>query len=180
MTVIAPLLCAILAETAPAAAAPPRTPEPARRPASAAASAVSPPKTATRSEISGAYLPVDGSPAAFAEIAWIEIRQAEGQDPAVKGALSGRLGLHTADEPEDIGGFVDLTGLKLDGLKLSFSTTELDGVSYRFSGRLLKLGDFAVILADHGELILEGRLTKLLRGRQVAAANLRFTYWVGD
>lgn len=55
---------------------------------------------------------------------------------------------------------------------LAFTTAEVEGVSYKFEGK------FTIMRPTRrrsDQSVLRGRLTKLERGREVAAADLRFT-----
>jgi hypothetical protein len=62
--------------------------------------------------------------------------------------------------------------------KFTFTTRVRRGISYRFLGRFLKGGTFFSEISDD-EPVLEGTLTKLLNGRVVAEAQLRFSYFGG-
>ena len=63
--------------------------------------------------------------------------------------------------------------------KFTFITTQVRGVSYSFSGRFLKGGVFAETVLDDQSPVLEGNLTKLVQGKKVAEAKLRFGYFGG-
>jgi hypothetical protein len=62
--------------------------------------------------------------------------------------------------------------------KFTFVTYVRRGVSYRFSGRFLKGGNFFSDIADE-DPVLEGTLTKLSNGKVVAESMLKFSYFGG-
>jgi hypothetical protein len=71
-----------------------------------------------------------------------------------------------------------LVDLKLEGKKLSFRTKTERGVSYRFAGTFVKLGNFP---EEHPEgVVLGGHLTKMQGEKKAAEAEVRFTYEAGD
>jgi len=61
----------------------------------------------------------------------------------------------------------------------SFSTVELGGVSYAFSGKFLKGGVYSAGDLDDTIPVLKGTLTKFRNGQKVAEANLTFSYFGG-
>jgi hypothetical protein len=61
----------------------------------------------------------------------------------------------------------------------TFTTVTLNGVSYNFSGKFLKGGNFAATWLDDESPILEGTLTKFRAGNKVAEAKLKFSYFGG-
>jgi len=63
--------------------------------------------------------------------------------------------------------------------KFTFITTQVLGVSYSFSGRFLKGGVFAETVLEDQSPVLEGNLTKLVQGKKLAEAKLRFAYFGG-
>jgi hypothetical protein len=62
--------------------------------------------------------------------------------------------------------------------KLVFSTVTRRGVFYRFQGKFLKGGDFSAQDLQE-QPVLEGILTKIVDGRKVSEAMLRFSYFGG-
>jgi hypothetical protein len=68
---------------------------------------------------------------------------------------------------------------KLNGKNLTFSTTSVNGVSYRFTGNFEKLDNFSANPPSTDEVILRGKLTKLLDGNMVIEADVSFTYSAG-
>lgn len=62
--------------------------------------------------------------------------------------------------------------------KFTFITQVRRGTSYRFTGRFLKGGVFFAEILDD-DPVLEGTLTKLSRGKVVAEAKLKFSYFGG-
>jgi hypothetical protein len=72
------------------------------------------------------------------------------------------------------------TSLRVTHDKFTFTTAQVNGVSYTFSGRFLKDGVFRATLPLEEETpVLEGTLTKLKGGQKVAEAELKFTYFGG-
>jgi len=62
---------------------------------------------------------------------------------------------------------------------LVFTTREVGGVSYRFAGTFVKLGNFPVERPED-EVILKGHLTRLQGGKAVAEGDVGFRYTGGD
>lgn len=60
-----------------------------------------------------------------------------------------------------------------------FTTIARGGVYYTFSGRFLRGGVFAELGLDDEQPVLEGVLTKYARGKKVAEATLKFSYFGG-
>jgi hypothetical protein len=72
------------------------------------------------------------------------------------------------------------TSLRVTHDKFTFTTAQVNGISYTFSGRFLKDGVFrATLPLDEETPVLEGTLTKLKGGQKVAEAELKFTYFGG-
>ncbi|HEX4966444.1 MAG TPA: hypothetical protein VF173_36890 [Thermoanaerobaculia bacterium] len=67
----------------------------------------------------------------------------------------------------------------LKGKAFSFTTKEVGGVSYRFAGTFVKLGNFPEERPED-EVVLKGRLTKLQGGKAVAESEVGFRYTGGD
>jgi hypothetical protein len=61
----------------------------------------------------------------------------------------------------------------------TFTTVTVDGVSYSFSGKFLKGGNFAATWLGDESPVLEGTLTKFRAGNKVAEAKLKFSYFGG-
>jgi hypothetical protein len=61
----------------------------------------------------------------------------------------------------------------------TFTTMPRGGVSYSFSGRFLKGGNFAATWLGDDNPILEGTLTKFRAGNKLAEAKLKFSYFGG-
>lgn len=62
---------------------------------------------------------------------------------------------------------------------LTFTTREVGGVSYRFTGAFTRLGNFPKERPED-EVILKGRLTKLQGGKVAAESDVGFHYTGGD
>ena len=67
----------------------------------------------------------------------------------------------------------------LSGKTLTFSTTTVNGINYKFSGQFTKLGDFPE-LKPNGEVLLIGTLTKYRGKKKIAFANVKLSYEAGD
>lgn len=67
----------------------------------------------------------------------------------------------------------------LTGKHLVFTTKDVNGVYYKFSGDFIKLGNFP-ILNPNGEVILKGMLSKYRGKKKIASANVKFSYEAGD
>jgi hypothetical protein len=61
----------------------------------------------------------------------------------------------------------------------NFTTVARGGVSYTFSGKFLKGGNFAATWSGDEEPVLEGTLTKFRNGKKLAEAKLKFSYFGG-
>ena len=61
----------------------------------------------------------------------------------------------------------------------TFTTMTRGGVSYSFSGRFLKGGNFAATWLGDETPVLEGTLTKFRDGKKLAEAKLKFSYFGG-
>ena len=60
-----------------------------------------------------------------------------------------------------------------------FTTVALKNVSYSFSGRFLKGGNFAATALNDEVPVMEGTLTKFRGGKKVAEAKIQFVYFGG-
>ena len=61
----------------------------------------------------------------------------------------------------------------------TFTTVTVGGVSYSFTGKFLKGGNFAASWLGDEDPVLEGTLTKFRGGKKVAEAKLKFMYFGG-
>ena len=66
-----------------------------------------------------------------------------------------------------------------DGRRWSFETATIGGISYKFNGKFIKIKRYPDGRMDD-QNVLQGRLIKLLNGRQTAAADLIFSFHVED
>lgn len=102
------------------------------------------------------------------------------------------LSLATIDErgnPSPLNGFIrpkrrsandyKLVSPKLNGKELTFSTTTVDGVSYSFRGTFEKLQDFSANPPPADEVILRGKLSRLVDGNVAVETDVNFTYSAG-
>lgn len=71
-----------------------------------------------------------------------------------------------------------LEPVRLEGQALSFTTREIDGISYDFEGTFLVSGELPA-QAPQGT-VLKGRLRRLERGAPAGELDARFTYTPGD
>lgn len=71
------------------------------------------------------------------------------------------------------------TQLTVQRQKFTFTTTQVRGVSYSFSGRFLKGGVYSETVLDDQSPVLEGVLTKFRLGKKTAEAKLKFSYFGG-
>jgi hypothetical protein len=69
------------------------------------------------------------------------------------------------------------TAISVSREKITFTTRSVRGISYKFQGRFLT---DKPTKAPSDEVVLEGTLVKLQRGKQIASANIRLTYFPGD
>lgn len=60
-----------------------------------------------------------------------------------------------------------------------FTTVAIRGVSYSFAGNFFRGGVFGAGLLDDETPVLEGTLTKLVAGKKVAEAKMKFVYFGG-
>jgi hypothetical protein len=71
------------------------------------------------------------------------------------------------------------TQLTVQRSRLTFTTTQVRGVSYSFSGRFLKGGVYSETVLDDQSPVLEGVLTKFRLGKKSAESKLKFGYFGG-
>jgi hypothetical protein len=92
-------------------------------------------------------------------------------------------------EPAPLNGFVRSKKVRakdymlvkpaLNGRKLTFTTTAVDGVHYAFDGTFTRLDHFAVNAPQYDEVVLSGTLTKMRDGNSVATTPASFAYQAG-
>lgn len=73
----------------------------------------------------------------------------------------------------------EFTALRLRQHNLTFATAPIGGIAYRFEGRFLHTPPFTD-MADKDIAVLEGTLTKLQNGREIATAKMRFKAVTGE
>lgn len=68
-----------------------------------------------------------------------------------------------------------MRNIVFDGRRWSFETVTIGGVRYRFDGRFPKLrfDEHGAVIGDN---VLRGHLTKLVRGKRVAVADVIFSF----
>jgi hypothetical protein len=67
----------------------------------------------------------------------------------------------------------------VEGRRFTFSTDQVDSVTYDFTGMFLKVGNFPDD-PPNGDAVLTGHLRKLMDGRVVGEADVTFRYFGGD
>ena len=109
-------------------------------------------------------------------LAVIELEKKNGRKPTFSGKLVMALGSSTTP-------FRFITSI-ITPEKFTFTTSKVGGVSYTFSGKFLRRGNF---LEDWNrderpfdQAVLEGTLTKFKDGRKTSEKSFKFTYSVGD
>jgi hypothetical protein len=127
---------------------------------------------ATQGDVTGAYFLKGSLPGDFAEIEHLSLATIDDQG-----------------KPAPLNGFIrpkrrsaqdyQLVNPKLTGKNLSFTTKAVSGVSYSFTGTFEKLDNFSANPPPTDEVILRGKLTKLLDGNMVIEMDVNFTYSAG-
>jgi hypothetical protein len=155
-----------------ATASPSATAKPAEQPAKPAETSNKNSGTETQGDVTGAYFPTGTLLPDFADIDQLSLATIDDQgNPA---PLNGFIRLKRKSAKD-----YKLVDPKLNGKNLTFSTTSVNGVSYSFTGTFEKLGNFPVNPPPTDEVILRGKLTKLLDGNMVIEADVNFTYSAG-
>ena len=121
----------------------------------------------------GYFRPAKRPPAAFANIAELHLA-GRGEygwkaSPPSYGMIkmSGKRGVTFAlKQPE------------IEGLNIRFMTEAVRGTSYTFAGSLLR-ADFSRGGIPVGEVMLRGTMRKLLNGKEMAVADIRFVFEEG-
>jgi len=128
--------------------------------------------TAAKGDVTGAYFVKGSLPADFSEIEHLSLATIDenGNAAPLNGFI--RPKRRSAEDYK-------LVNPKLDGKNLSFTTAAVGGVSYSFNGTFVKLDDFSANPPDPDEVILRGKLTKMVDGNVVKEADVEFTYSTG-
>ena len=123
-------------------------------------------------DVTGAYFPEGKLPSEFSEIEHLSLATIDDQG-----------------KPAPLNGFIrpkqrsakdyKLVDLKLNGKNLTFSTSTVGGVGYRFKGNFEKLDNFSANPPPTDEVVLTGTLTKISDGEEVALTKVNFTYSLG-
>ena len=146
-------------------------------PAAGAGPAV--PKPAPKVDLFGYYyFHEDEAPKGFQDIDHLHLSTIEMKgEEMVEVPLHGWLRLKEEEDApaEDF----PLIAPTLKDRAFSFTTKTVDGISYRFAGRFVKLGNFPEERPED-EIVLKGHLTKLQGGKPVAQAEVGFRYTGGD
>jgi hypothetical protein len=153
-------------------ASPSATATPAGQPAKHTAASNEKTDTSTQGDVTGAYFVKGTLPGDFSEIEHLSLATIDDQG-----------------NPAPLNGFIrpkrraakdyQLVNPKLSGKTLTFSTTAVSGVSYSFTGTFEKLADFSANPPPSDEVILRGKLTKLVDGNMVIETDVNFTYSAG-
>jgi hypothetical protein len=126
-----------------------------------------------RYDVTGAYFPVSALPAEFAELDHLHLATInEHAEPA---PLNGFL------RPRELSAQdYHLVAPRIEGRRLSFTTSRVGGVDYEFTGAFERTTDFAGNPPEHDEVVLAGTLTKRRNGAVAATTPVSFRYYVGD
>jgi hypothetical protein len=62
------------------------------------------------------------------------------------------------------------------GIVFEFETEALEGISYKFKGRFVRICNFPVDETDPKRAVAEGRIAKFKDDKEEAAADVQFTY----
>jgi len=86
--------------------------------------------------------------------------------------------LHTSDEKSykftSLAKFI--THSSGSGVDFEFETERIEGVSYKFKGKFITICVFAEQDIDPKKAVAEGQITKFKDGKEVATAQVQFTY----
>jgi hypothetical protein len=124
-------------------------------------------------DVTGAYFPLEALPPEFAQLDHLHLATIDGNaDPA---PLNGFLRPHEPTAQD-----YRLVEPRIDGRRLSFTTTPVDGVAYDFTGAFERTTDFAENPPEHDEVVLAGTLTKRRNGTVAATTPVSFRYYAGD
>lgn len=123
-------------------------------------------------DVTGAYFPDDVLPDEFSEIDHLSLAtiDAQGNPAPLNGFIRPRQ--RAAKDYK-------LVDPKLEGKKLTFSTSTIGGIGYSFTGTFEKLDDFSAQPPPADEVVLKGTLTKTSDGEEVAETQVSFTYSAG-
>src|SRR5438067_10623068 len=123
-------------------------------------------------DVTGAYFPTGTLPSEFSEIDFLSLATIDDQG-----------------KPAPLNGFIrpkrksakdyQLVNPKIDGKNLTFSTTTVGGIGYKFRGTFERLDNFSANSPPSDEVILKGTLTKLSDGEEIALTKVSFTYSAG-
>lgn len=136
---------------------------------------------APKVDLFGYYYLGDPAPKGFADISELHLSAIDFQgDKMVKVPLHGmiRMKPKPGKGPESAVDF-PLVAPTLKGRAFTFTTREVGGVSYRFSGSFVRLGNFPEERPE-GEVILKGHLSRLQGGKVTVESDVGFLYTGGD
>ena len=127
-------------------------------------------------DITGYYFLVGEQSSVSRPIKWVELSSTN-----KRGQIRNLRGSIRLDQPPINGRYIslNLTSLHLVGDNLRFQSRAREGVSYEFSGRFLRLADLKEIVSPD-EVLLEGQLKQLRKGKLESEANVTFRYETGD
>lgn len=128
--------------------------------------------TDSKGDVTGAYLAKGALPGEFSEIEHLSLATID--DQGERAPLNGFIRPKRKSAKD-----YQLVNPKLSGKTLIFSTATVGGVSYSFKGAFEKLEVFSENPPASDEVILRGKLTKLLDGNMVAETDVNFTYSAG-
>lgn len=158
---------------APAADTAPTT-APAGAPASAAEPAAEPPGGDAPSDhdVTGAYVPIDALPPAFAELEHLLLATID--ENAAPAPLNGFLRPRSRTAAD-----YKLVNPSIEGRRLTFVTEAHGGVHYAFEGQFRVVGNFPADPPAYETVVLDGTLTRIRDGQTVASTPVRFRYEAG-
>lgn len=114
------------------------------------------------------------SPKGFEEIDYIELLVSGKRDD--RPVSDSRLSLHDGKSYKftKLGAF--RTHMSGGGITFDFETESAEGVSYKFTGKFHSICVLAEEKRDPERVVAEGRLTKLVDGKEAATVEVQFTY----
>jgi hypothetical protein len=130
------------------------------------------PEEATGGDVTGPYVATTPLPDEFAELEHLLLATID--ENGAPAPLNGFLRSKKAGAKDYI-----LVQPVLKGRNLTFTTSQVDGVSYAFSGAFTRLDHFAENPPPYDEVVLSGTLTKMRGGNNVATTPVGFAYQPG-
>lgn len=151
---------------------------PAASERAAASQAPPPAPTATTAsqldgpDVTGAYMPISPFTGEFAELDFLSLATID--ENAAPAPLNGFLRPKVASAKD-----YQLVNPAIVGDRLTFATTEIANVQYRFDGTFAVTGNFPANPPGYDTTVLTGALTKLRNGKTVTTTPVKFRYEAG-